>query len=262
MTIVKTKKALRSAIDGKTYVKNILLLMAATLAYAPTARADELSDIQAQAKQLRDHTAAMNKQMRQQSAAITKRLADLEKRQKTLEAQKPVAINPIDAMAADLPYKAAKVKAPESDDICVHGICLYGNFDMGLMYQNHAAPFNAFDVGPLSTVVEKPSNGSYFGVGANMMSTSFIGLRGKQEIADNLYAVFNLQTLFNPASGMNANQVGVLRRTMDWEPTCKLFNLPTRSAICRKRARCSTMPPISVLVHLPTAPSRWVARAH
>ena len=53
MTIVKTKKALRSAIDGKTYVKNILLLMAATLAYAPTARADELSDIQAQAKQLR-----------------------------------------------------------------------------------------------------------------------------------------------------------------------------------------------------------------
>ena len=41
-----------------------------------------------------------------------------------------------------------------------------------------------------------------------MMSTSFIGLRGKQEIADQLYAVFNLQTLFNPASGMNANGVG------------------------------------------------------
>ena len=52
------------------------------------------------------------------------------------------------------------------------------------------------------------SNGSYFGVGANQMSTSFIGLRGKQEIADNLYAVFNLQTLFNPASGMNANGIG------------------------------------------------------
>ena len=40
------------------------------------------------------------------------------------------------------------------------------------------------------------------------MSSSFIGLRGKQEIADNLYAVFNLQTLFNPASGMNANGLG------------------------------------------------------
>ena len=30
-------------------------------------------------------------------------------------------------------------------------------------------------------------------------------MRGKQEIGDNLYAVFNLQTLFNPATGMNAN---------------------------------------------------------
>ena len=42
------------------------------------------------------------------------------------------------------------------------------------------------------------------------MSTSFIGLRGKQEIADNLYAVFNLQTLFNPATGMNANGLGAI----------------------------------------------------
>jgi predicted porin len=41
-----------------------------------------------------------------------------------------------------------------------------------------------------------------------MISTSFIGLRGKQEIADNLYAVFNLQTLYNPASGQNANGPG------------------------------------------------------
>jgi predicted porin len=209
MKLMKANKTPRNAVDQRTYVKISLILGVAILAFFPTARADELSDIQAQAKQLRDQTAAINKQVREQNAAITKRLADLEKRQKTLEAQKPVAINPIDAMAADLPYKAAvRAKPPENDDICVHGICLYGNFDMGLIYQNHAAPLNAFNVGPLSTVVEKPSNGSYFGVGANMMSTSFIGLRGKQEIADNLYAVFNLQTLFDPASGMNANQVG------------------------------------------------------
>ena len=43
-----------------------------------------------------------------------------------------------------------------------------------------------------------------------MLSTSFIGLRGKQEIGDQLYAVFNLQTLFNPASGMNANGIGAI----------------------------------------------------
>jgi predicted porin len=186
-------------------VKKTFISAAAILAFATAAHADELTDIQAQSKQLRD-----------QNQALTKRLADLEKRQKNLETQtaaKPATlnINPVDAMAADLPYKAAvKARPPESDDLCWHGICLYGNFDMGLVYQPHTSPFNAMAGGPLNYMVEKASNGSYFGVGANMMSTSFIGLRGKQEIADNLYAVFNLQTLFNPASGMSANGIGAI----------------------------------------------------
>jgi predicted porin len=184
-----------------TYVKKTFISAAAVLAFAATAHADELSDIQAQAKQLRE-----------QNQAMTKRLADLEKRQKALEA-KPVALNanPVDSMAADLPYKAAvKAKPPENDDLCWHGVCLYGNFDMGLSYVQHGNPFNAMAGGPQQYVVEKASNGSQFGVGANQFSTSFIGLRGKQEVADNLYAVFNLQTLFNPASGMNANGIGAI----------------------------------------------------
>jgi predicted porin len=40
------------------------------------------------------------------------------------------------------------------------------------------------------------------------MSSSYIGLRGKQEIADNLYAVFNLQTIFDPSTGNTANGIG------------------------------------------------------
>src|SRR6202012_5602982 len=179
------------------YVKRTFISAAAILAFAATAaHADELTNIQAQAKQIRE-----------QNAAMTKRLADLEKRQKALEA-KPT-INPVDAMAADLPYKAVvKARPPENDDICVKGICVYGNFDMGLTYQNHGAPFAPLAGGPLDYLVSKNSNGSYFGIGANLMSNSFIGLRGKQEIADNLYAVFNLQTLFNVFDGMNANGVG------------------------------------------------------
>jgi predicted porin len=176
-------------------VKRTFISAAAILAFAATAHADELSDIQAQAKQLREQ--------------MTKRIADLEKRQKALEAAKPVLINPVDAMAADLPYKAAvKAKAPENDDLCIKGICVYGNFDMGLAYQNHGAPLNGVTPGPLDFVVSKNSNGAYFGTAANMMSNSFIGLRGKQEIADGLYAVFNLQTLFNTNNGMNGNGVG------------------------------------------------------
>jgi predicted porin len=174
------------------YVKRTFISAAAILAFAATAHADELSDVQAQAKQLREQ--------------MTKRLADLEKRQKALEAAKPVAINPVDAMAADLPYKAAvKAKPPENDDLCIKGICIYGNFDMGVQYIQHSAPYAPTAVAPTDSLVSKNGQGSYFGVGANQMSSSFIGLRGKQEIADNLYAVFNLQTIFNPASGVNGS---------------------------------------------------------
>jgi len=184
-----------------TYVKRTFIAATAILAFTAAGHADELSDIQAQAKQIRD-----------QNAAMTKRLADLEKRQKSLEQQKTAVptINPVDAMAADLPYKAAvKARPPENDDICIKGICVYGDFDMGATYVQHSAPFAGTAGGPIDTLVSRNGGqGSYFGVGANQLSTSFIGLRGKQEIADNLYAVFNLQTLFNPASGMNASGTG------------------------------------------------------
>ena len=179
-------------------MKKTFISAAAVLAFAATAHADELTDIQSQAKQLRE-----------QNAAMTKRLADLEKRQKALETQKPILVNPVDAMAADLPYKAAvKAKAPENDDLCIKGICVYGNIDMGVTYQTHGAPLSPLAVGPLDYLVSKNSGGAYFGAGPNQLSTSFIGLRGKQEIADNLYAVFNLQTQFDPASGLTSSGVG------------------------------------------------------
>ena len=183
-----------------TYVKRTFITAAAILAFTAPGHADELTDIQAQAKQLRD-----------QNAAMTKRLADLEKRQKALESQKPVIINPVDAMAADLPYKAAvKAKPPENDDICIKGICVYGNFDMGLEYEQHGNASSPLAGFPLNAPIEKAALGAQFVAAPNQMSTSFIGLRGKQEIGDNLYAVFNLQTLFNPASGANANGIGAL----------------------------------------------------
>jgi predicted porin len=188
----------------KTFISAPAILSAtAVLIFAASAHADELSDIQAQARQLR-----------QQNEAMTRRLADLEKRQKALEtmpAAKPAGlnVNPGDAMAADLPYKAAvKAPAPVNDDLCWHGMCLYGNFDLGLSYQNHGAPLNNVATTPLNWLVSKNSGGSYFGASPNNLSTSFLGLRGKQEIADNLYAVFNLQSQFNPLSGMNLSGLG------------------------------------------------------
>jgi predicted porin len=187
----------------RTFISASAISAAATLAFAATAYADEFSDIQAQAKQLRE-----------QNRAMTKRLADLEKQQKALESQtaaKPAILrgSPVDSLAADLPYKAAvKARAPENDDLCWHGVCLYGNIDLGLTYENHGAPLSSLAGSGLDYPVSRASSGSYFGVGPNQLSSSFLGLRGKQEIADGLYGVFNLQTLFNPASGNNANGVG------------------------------------------------------
>jgi predicted porin len=176
----------------------------AVFAFAAMAHADELTDIQAQSKQLRE-----------QNQALMKRLSDLEKRQQKLEKQPAQAqaavrtVNPGDAMAADLPYKAAvKAPPPVNDDLCWHGVCLYGDIDVGLAYTQHGAPVSALAGAPLDYLVSKNGGGSYFGAAANMLSTSFIGLRGKQEIADGLYGVFNLQTLFNPISGNNANGPG------------------------------------------------------
>jgi len=183
-------------------VKRTFISAAAILAFTAAGHADELTDIQAQAKQ-----------MREQNAAMTKRLADLEKRQKSLEQQKTAVptISPVDAMAADLPYKAAvKAKPIESDDLCWHGVCLYGNFDGGIAYFQHGSPFAGMAGFPQNAPIEAQSFGAQFGATPNMSSTSFIGLRGKQEIGDNLYAVFNLQTLFNPFSGMNANGIGAI----------------------------------------------------
>jgi predicted porin len=181
-------------------MKKTFISVAAVLALATAAHADELSDVQAQAKQLREQ--------------MTKRLADLERRQKVLEQQQKAAapaISPVDAMAADLPYKAAvKAKPPENDDLCIKGVCLYGNFDMGISYIQHGAPLNSLGNPALNYLISKNSNGPYFGAGPSQMSSSYLGLRGKQEIADNLYAVFNLQTLFNPASGNNANGIGAV----------------------------------------------------
>jgi predicted porin len=183
-------------------VKKTFISAAAILAFTAAGHADELSDIQAQAKQ-----------MREQNATMAKRLADIEKRQKSLEAQKAAVptISPVDAMAADLPYKAAvKARPPENDDICVKGICVYGNFDMGVGYNQHSNALSPFANFAINGPIEKAGGPSYFGALGNQFSSSFIGLRGKQEIADNLYAVFNLQTLFNPLDGMNSNGVGAI----------------------------------------------------
>jgi predicted porin len=79
---------------------------------------------------------------------------------------------------------------------------------MGVTYQNHGAPLsNTAGLG-LNYLISKNSNRSYFGVGPNALSSSFVGLKGDQEIADGWSAIFNLQTGFNPQSGKLSDGLG------------------------------------------------------
>jgi predicted porin len=60
----------------------------------------------------------------------------------------------------------------------------------------------------LNYLIQKNSNGSYFGVAPNALSASFVGIRGDREIADGLSLVFNLQTGFSPESGRLSDGIG------------------------------------------------------
>ena len=183
---------------GETLVKKGFISAAAVFGIATAAHAGELSDIQDQSKQLRE-----------QNQALTKRIVDLERRQRMLEAQ-PVAKRPADSMAADYPsYKAEYKKAPPvNDSLTWNGITLYGLVDMGITYQNHAAPLSSTAGLGLNYLISKNSNGSYFGIGGNALSSSFVGLKGNVELTEGLSGVFNLQTGFNPWSGRLSDGLG------------------------------------------------------
>jgi predicted porin len=178
-------------------VKKIFLLSAAAVvSIAASAHAGELQDIKAQSEQLRE-----------QNELLNKKLADLEKRQRRLEARPAASAgNPADAMGAYT--KAPVMKAAADDSLTWHGVTLYGTVDMGLTYQTHGAPLNGLAGAGLNYLIAKNSDRSYFGVGPNALSSSFVGLKGEQELFSGLNGIFNLQSGFNPQSGRFSDGVG------------------------------------------------------
>ncbi len=103
-------------------MRRAFISAAGALSIATAAHAGELSDIKAKSEQLRE-----------QNQALTKRIAELEKRQRKLEAhsaeQPAVAERPensMDPMAADYTtYKAEYKKAlPLDDSLTWHGVTL------------------------------------------------------------------------------------------------------------------------------------------
>jgi predicted porin len=179
---------------------------AAVLMTATASHATDSADLKTQTEQLRT-----------ENAVLMKRLVTLEKRQRRLEGQ-PVSGRGIavqvgardSAMDRDQVIGKAEPKmiVPVDDSLTWHGVTLYGLVDMGLTYHTHGAPLsNTAGLG-VNYLVSKNSDRPYFGAAPNALSASFVGLKGKQELVEGLWGIFNLQTGFNPQSGRLSDGLG------------------------------------------------------
>jgi predicted porin len=180
-----------------------LVSAAAICAFATAGHADELADIQIQAKQLR-----------QQNQTLTKRIEDLERRQRKLEAQPQKksafadrsANQLMNAHAADMPMPVKAYRAaPVDDALCWKGVCLYGIIDAGFGWQSHGQPFNGASTTGAQYLVSAGSNRALWTASPNALSQSTIGLKGEFEVLPDLNAIFKVETGFDPMSGQLAN---------------------------------------------------------
>jgi predicted porin len=85
-----------------------------------------------------------------------------------------------------------------------HGITIYGAYDIGLGWVSHGLPENAYNYEGES-LVNRNGNHSQFLIAQNNLQQSGLGIRGKEEVLQDWYVVFNASTGINPQSGQLAN---------------------------------------------------------
>jgi predicted porin len=102
--------------------------------------------------------------------------------------------------------EAPSAAAPKPDDgsLTWHGITIYGTYDVGVGWVSHGLPENGYNYEGES-LVNRNGNHSQFLIAPNNLSQTGLGIRGKEEVAPDWFAVFNVSTGFNPQSGQLAN---------------------------------------------------------
>jgi len=122
------------------------------------------------------------------------------------------------ARAADLPVANAPAAAPPPVVVCatlqdylindcpltLHGITLYGAFDVGAGWVSHGMPENGYNYEGES-LVNRNANHSRFLIAPNNLSQTGLGLKAKEELLPGWSFVFNASTGINPQSGYLAN---------------------------------------------------------
>jgi predicted porin len=133
------------------------------------------------------------------------------------------ALCALDAWAADnLPIKAPPAAAASAPKLCIDpwdfistdcqltwkGITLYGTIDAGFAWQSHGAPFDKRSAVTASYLVQKQNRSPMWGLAANGLANSTIGIKGTVPVAGNVSAVFALDAGFDPYSLRFSNGPG------------------------------------------------------
>jgi predicted porin len=113
-------------------------------------------------------------------------------------------------MTASVPALAQQKTGPGitgDDSLTWHGITLYGVVDIGVQYDTHSAPFTPYRPSASGNIVRQNSRQSVTGLTPSNMGQSRVGLQGIEPLNDDLSAVFQVETFFNPQSGEIADSL-------------------------------------------------------
>jgi len=108
------------------------------------------------------------------------------------------------AVTASVPALAQQKTGPglnADDSLTWNGITLYGVIDIGLQYDTHSAPFTPYRPAASGNIVRQNDYQSVTGLTPSNMGQSRVGLQGVEPLNDELSAVFQVETFFNPQSG-------------------------------------------------------------
>ena len=121
----------------------------------------------------------------------------------------------VGALTASVPALAQQKTGPGitgDDSLTWHGITLYGVIDVGIQHDTHSAPFTPYRPSASGNIVRQNDYGSATGLTPSNMGQSRIGLQGTEPLNNELSAVFQLETFFNPQSGNIADSLKSLAK--------------------------------------------------
>lgn len=118
-------------------------------------------------------------------------------------------------LAASAPVLAQQKTGPGvsgDDSLTWHGITLYGVVDIGLQFDTHSAPFTPYRPSASGNIVRSNDYQSAVGLTPSNMGQSRVGLQGIEPLNEDVSAVFQVETFFNPQSGEIANSLKSLEQ--------------------------------------------------